>query len=216
MFICAFALFQGNAAAVQKQLGNSLADAPFMKALKSSKYFLVMRNSTVDLYERGWCICEIIYASQLGFFDEKADQVFVAGPDTFAESQISCLDMKTSQIEDKGRIMEALVQMGSYKRIDDLVKQFRTFHAGDTTGRLTRASTSFHLHLDLSGAQCQNVTVQIGAPGSPGTSNEEKAWEMPVPIEVSDRCFPPETWREMEASLEAGLGSSVKSTKTSL
>jgi len=128
MFICAFALFQGSRDEIQAQLSDDIADAPFRVALQAAKYLVVMRNSAVDLYTRAWCVYEIICAKECGFVDERRDQVFIAGPDTFRNSTISCLDMKVSVLEDKCRIMKAILSKYSYKEIDDEIRAFRKFY----------------------------------------------------------------------------------------
>merc|ERR1712107_637353 len=100
MFICAFALFQGDHAVIASQLGDELESAPFIIALRAADYFLVMRNRVQDLYTRGWCICEVLFAQKIGF----VNNILVAGPDTFQGSEISCLDMSTSKKEDKAEL----------------------------------------------------------------------------------------------------------------
>jgi len=141
LWICAFALYQGDSATVQKQLGSDLRLAPFMRALKVSKYFLVMRNSVVDLYERGWCVCEIMFAMEFGFFSEKKSGVFIAGPDTFAQSKISCLDCKTSAIADKQLILLAILRNRRVELIDARIAEFRQFFVGKESNRMAEVGT---------------------------------------------------------------------------
>ena len=51
LWICAFALRQGDAQLLEKQIGTgSMDESPFVKALSHAKMFVVVRNSVIDLY----------------------------------------------------------------------------------------------------------------------------------------------------------------------
>jgi len=92
LWICAFALFQGDAKAIAAQVGagtDSLDDSPFARALSGASMYVVVRNSSVDIYSRIWCVAELLHSKKLGLVPGKA---FVTGPDNFSDLQTSCLD----------------------------------------------------------------------------------------------------------------------------
>ncbi|CAJ1409359.1 unnamed protein product [Effrenium voratum] len=82
LFICAFSLFQGEASDIEAALGQSIPQAPFVKALRSAERYVVVRNRMADLYTRAWCLVEYIYAKKLGFYKDK---VLITGPNKFSE-----------------------------------------------------------------------------------------------------------------------------------
>ena len=57
LWICAFALIQGDHQTLESQLDSPLIDSPFVQALKCASLFVVVRNSKTDLYNRAWCVC---------------------------------------------------------------------------------------------------------------------------------------------------------------
>ena len=57
LWICACALFQGDAKAIAAQVGtreDSMEDSAFVRALTKASMYVVVRNSSVDLYSRIW------------------------------------------------------------------------------------------------------------------------------------------------------------------
>ena len=57
LWICAFAIKQGDHQALEMQLDVPLREAPFVQALSCATWFVVVRNSRTDLYNRAWCVC---------------------------------------------------------------------------------------------------------------------------------------------------------------
>merc|ERR1740124_1909538 len=95
LWICAFGLLQGNFEEIKSQLGTgrgALDQSPFVKALKGASNYLVVRNCTTDLCARIWCILEFVYAKE---FELIPDKTIVTGPDTFADTNISCYDAES-------------------------------------------------------------------------------------------------------------------------
>ena len=82
LFICAFALFQGEASDVAQALGQTIVDAPFVQALRSAETSLIVRNSKEDLYTRAWCLVELIFAKKFGFYGTK--RVLITGPNDYS------------------------------------------------------------------------------------------------------------------------------------
>lgn len=127
LWICAFALMQGDAQLIEKQLGTateSLDDSPFVRALAKAKTFVIVRNSAIDLYSRIWCICELLHGKKLGLVPGKA---FVTGPDDFSDNTTSCLDAKASNPKDRDKILRVLLTEFDREEIDSFVHQFRAF-----------------------------------------------------------------------------------------
>merc|ERR1712048_1429028 len=86
-------------------LGEHIEDAPFVKTLRVASHFLVVRNSVVDLYKRGWCLIEFLYARKYGLYRQN---VRVTGPDTFASSTSSAMDADASVKSDRVKILRAI------------------------------------------------------------------------------------------------------------
>ena len=60
LWICAFALVQGENEIVSKQIGSSdrpLEESPFVQAIQSASTYCVVRNSNMDIFSRIWCVC---------------------------------------------------------------------------------------------------------------------------------------------------------------
>lgn len=128
LWICAFALVQGNTNNIENQLNMALDQSPFVRALKSADNFLIVRNSTTDLYSRIWCICEIMYARKYDFIPKKTQ---IAGPDCFTDEAISCLDAKSFSPEDKEKILRVLLEKDEDRaEIDKYIKKFRSYDSG--------------------------------------------------------------------------------------
>jgi len=124
LWICAFALFQGNEKEVEQQLEQPLSEAPFVRALSQASTFLVVQNSTVDLYSRIWCVCELVLAKK---FNLVPDKTLVVGPDEFSNCMTSVEKAQSFCQRDRERILQYLLELhGSYKEIDDIVSKFRT------------------------------------------------------------------------------------------
>ena len=124
-WICAFSLLQGNFAEIQAQLGLSdtpLHESPFVRALKSADKYLVVRNRNTDLCERIWVICEFMYAREFNFIPSKT---IIKGPNYFEHTTISCLDAKSSNKEDKAKILKVLLNEHSYAEIDEFIASIK-------------------------------------------------------------------------------------------
>lgn len=126
LWICAFALIQGNNVTnIKAQIGTDdrgIESSPFVLALKAAKKFVVVRNYTTDLYSRIWCVCELIYAKKLGFVP---NSTFVTGPDRFSKLHTSCFDAQATNTDDRAKILRVLLEEHDYKEIDAFVSQFR-------------------------------------------------------------------------------------------
>ena len=127
LWICAFALQQGDAQLIEQQVGtanNTLDDSPFVRALSKAQMFVIVRNSAVDLYSRIWCICELLHGKKMGLVPSKA---FVTGPDEFSDLTTSCLDAKASNPKDRDKILRVLLTEFDREEIDSFVHQFRAY-----------------------------------------------------------------------------------------
>eukprot|EP00035_Acanthoeca_spectabilis_P029759 m.475377 g.475377 ORF g.475377 m.475377 type:complete len:1000 (+) comp38190_c0_seq1:794-3793(+) len=93
LWICTFALMQSDDPdIIMKQIGPPeapLTDAPFIRAMQQVHEFLVVRNSSVDVYSRLWCVCEVFFAHEYGLVPGRAK---VAGSSAFSGSITSCLE----------------------------------------------------------------------------------------------------------------------------
>jgi len=130
LFICAFTIFQGDFDDVSGALGENIEDAPFVKSLRTASHFLVVRNSAVDLYKRGWCLIEFLYARKYGLYPEN---VRVTGPHTFATSTSSVMDADASVKTDRVKILKAIMKEGDIQTVDEQIAGFRAFQL-DSTG----------------------------------------------------------------------------------
>ena len=124
LWICAFALQQGDPSVVQEQIEVPLQESPFVLALRAASWFVVVRNSKTDLYSRIWCVCELMFAREFGF--TTAHKTMVIGPDKFQHLRTSCLHAEAFDPGDKKRILQAIQKgPGSLEAIDKLVLQYR-------------------------------------------------------------------------------------------
>lgn len=126
LWICAFALFQGTKEDIAEQISGKeafkLSDSPFVRALRNANEFLVIRNSSVDLYSRIWCVCELLYAWEFKFVP---DNTKVAGPDSFRDESTSIKDAKAFDQNDRDRILGYLMQEHGCEEIDNIVAEIR-------------------------------------------------------------------------------------------
>merc|ERR1711935_71337 len=138
LWICAFALMQGNPEDIATQLGTdetALDQSPFVRALKEADTYLIVRNRKRDLCSRIWCIAEFMFAKKHGFIPNKT---LVTGPDTFAGVTTTCLDAGSFDPDDKAKILKELLTEHSYKQIDKYMNQFREFGTlGSTASKKT-------------------------------------------------------------------------------
>lgn len=128
LWICAFALVQGDRQLLENQVSGAatLAESPFVQALAQAKQFVVVRNSRSDLYSRIWCVCELLFATSFALVP---NQTYVTGPDVFANCKTSCLDAQSTEPHDKARILKYLLNQHQYQEIDQMVHVFRTQQA---------------------------------------------------------------------------------------
>ena len=115
LWICAFALIQGDHQLIEQQVGgkdSSLDASPFVNALEHASQFVVVRNSKTDLYSRIWCVCELIFAKAFGLVPHKTH---VTGPDQFSQLKTSCLDAQSTEPKDKYRILKFLLNEHLHK-----------------------------------------------------------------------------------------------------
>lgn len=126
LFICAFSLFQGDVSDIEQALGQSIPQAPFVKALRSAERYVVVRNRMEDLYTRAWCLVEYIYAKKFGFYKDK---VLITGPNDFSDSQTTCTQIRASNEEDRLKIFKFIMDEGGPSVIDPQISEFRAFDA---------------------------------------------------------------------------------------
>lgn len=131
---------------ITAQVGNNdtpLEDAPFVQALKCASTFLVVRNRNMDLYDRAWCICELIVANDRGLCP---DRTRVTGPSCFADHQSSCLAAKCSSKSDHVKILSHLIgndnNVKRIERVDEQIAAFRQFAASAATLASTSSAAS--------------------------------------------------------------------------
>jgi len=144
LWICAFALRQGNTEEIKTQLGTGemkLDQSPFVRALQASNDYLIVRNSNKDLCSRMWCICEFYYANQLELIPDKTH---ITGPDTFADSKTSCEEAESFDPNDREKIMAELRKENSVAQIDELLKQFRGFGTSNKIGSEVTTSETYY------------------------------------------------------------------------
>jgi len=127
LFICAFSLFQGDVSDIEQALGQSIPQAPFVKALRSAERYVVVRNRMEDLYTRAWCLVEYIYAKKFGFYKDK---VLITGPNQFSASTTTCTQIKASNDDDRLKIFKFIMDEGGPPVIDPQICEFRAFDAG--------------------------------------------------------------------------------------
>lgn len=133
LWICAFALIQGDFNIVRESMMMPLIDSPFIRALEEATWFVVVRNSKRDLYSRLWCVCELLFAKQFGFTTGKNGEddtsikhsTMVIGPDVFSKLTTSCIHAKATDEDDARRILELLETEHTVEEVDALVKQYR-------------------------------------------------------------------------------------------
>eukprot|EP00038_Savillea_parva_P008111 m.174846 g.174846 ORF g.174846 m.174846 type:complete len:284 (+) comp13880_c0_seq1:133-984(+) len=118
VWICTFALRQD--VNVADQIGHDIATVPFVQALRAANTMLVVRSKNKDLYTRMWCVCELVFAIKVC----KVDSVRVCGPNTFAESTVSCTEAQCRPA-DKERIMKVLLEHSSVKEMDAVIGDLR-------------------------------------------------------------------------------------------
>lgn len=126
LFICAFSLFQGDVSDIEQALGQSIPQAPFVKALRSAERYVVVRNRMEDLYTRAWCLVEYIYAKKFGFYKDK---VLITGPNDFSDSHTTCTQIRASNEEDRLKIFKFIMDEGGPSVIDPQISEFRAFDA---------------------------------------------------------------------------------------
>lgn len=120
LWICSLAIFQSkNKALVKEQIGADLMDAPFDKALRRAKEVLVVRNNTIDNYQRAWCVYEIFRARQLAL------KITITGPDTFKGGSVDILSCKASDPNDEKQIKDAITNAGLEKTLNALVTEIK-------------------------------------------------------------------------------------------
>lgn len=126
LWICAFALLQGNnEKIIAEQLGSkeeALQEGPFVHAIQAASTFCIVRNSNTDVYSRAWCVCELMFAKFYGLYPSKTQ---VTGPDVFATNQTSVLDAQAFK-GDRARILKVLLNKFDQEEIDKMVQQLRT------------------------------------------------------------------------------------------
>ena len=121
LWICAFALPQCHGSTLQGMIGKNLKKTPFVRALRAATWFVVVRNSNKDIYNRIWCVCELMFAR---YYDKPT---LITGPNTHSSDSTSCQYAQFSFEEDAIRIKEELLLMyGTYEDVDKLVLQYRS------------------------------------------------------------------------------------------
>jgi len=133
IWICAFALLQGDYKKIKDQVqgDGNLETSPFVLALKEADFFVVLRNSNTDLYTRIWCVCELLFAMKFGLVPNRT---LITGPETFANTETTCLEAESSVVEDKVQILEYLELNYGAEDVDEKIREFRKMKLRTTTG----------------------------------------------------------------------------------
>merc|ERR1740136_264081 len=142
LWICAFGLLQGNFDKIKSQLGTgqgALDQSPFVRGLRGASNYLVVRNCTTDLCARIWCILEFVYANE---FKLIPDRTIVTGPDTFADTNISCCDAEAFDPSDKEKILKELTKKSSVDEINEGIEEFRAFGSSKKMAETDMKTTS--------------------------------------------------------------------------
>jgi len=120
LWICCFALFQNpQYEVVKKQVGTDLMDAPFEKALRFAREFLVVRNAECDMYTRAWCVFEIFRARQLDL------KITVTGPDKFTKENVDILSCRATDTDDEAMIKGAIVDANEVDELNQVVTEIK-------------------------------------------------------------------------------------------
>jgi hypothetical protein len=120
LWICCFALFQNpQYEVVKKQVGTDLMDAPFEKALRFAREFLVVRNAECDMYTRAWCVFEIFRARQLDL------KITVTGPDKFTNENVDILSCKATDADDEDMIKGAIEDANEVDELNKVVSEIK-------------------------------------------------------------------------------------------
>jgi len=120
LWICCFALLQNpHYEVVKKQVGTDLMDAPFEKALRFAREFLVVRNAECDMYTRAWCVFEIFRARQLGL------KITVTGPDKFTKENVDILSCRATDADDEDLIKGAIVDANEVDELNQVVSEIK-------------------------------------------------------------------------------------------
>ncbi|CAE8616503.1 unnamed protein product, partial [Polarella glacialis] len=132
LWICATALIQSTdptTVSLQIGAGVSPSEAPFTKALAKAQKLLIVRNATVDLYERIWCCWEFFLAYQQGML-HRPGAVMVVGPSMFVTGtrEVDITSALSSNLEDKHKILEHISRTASYKEINDKLAYIKFFN----------------------------------------------------------------------------------------
>ncbi|CAE8591998.1 unnamed protein product [Polarella glacialis] len=132
LWICATALLQSTdptTVSLQIGAGVSPSEAPFTKALAKAEKLLIVRNATVDLYERIWCCWEFFLAYQQGMI-HRPGAVMVNGPSMFGTGtkEVDVTSARSSNIEDKRKILEHISKTASYQVINDKLTEIKFFN----------------------------------------------------------------------------------------
>ncbi len=139
LWICSFALVQSDdARVIESQLGNELDHAPFIQALRHASCFLVVRNRNTDLYDRAWCICELVEAIDLGLCPKKT---IVTGPNAFSGKQSSCLHAKCRKMSDHVKILHHLIgnnDTARIEKVDGQISMFRKFESSKAQQEMSK------------------------------------------------------------------------------
>jgi hypothetical protein len=163
VWICAFALPQGNYQLLQEQSKVPMEESPFVRALRRATWFVVVRNSQVDLYSRAWCVAELYFAHQFGFtMNKRNSKTLVIGPDNFSHLRTSCVNAQASDPRDKYKIIRALLQdQGNLKAIDELVLQYRK-HGTQRTNTPSVTTRDYFLWIFLLGIVLASIWLVYG------------------------------------------------------
>jgi len=127
LWICSLALIQSRDPAViasQVGTGDDPFSAPFSKALAEADKILIVRNSTVNLYDRIWCCWELYIAHRLQLTD-KPGGVIVTGPRSSDSAiKIDIASARSFSMEDKRMILQHVLRSAeSYEAINSLLTE---------------------------------------------------------------------------------------------
>jgi len=176
LWICACALFQGDSNAIAAQIAmdnDSLESTPFVQALSKASSYVVVRNSTVDVYSQIWCVAELLHSKNLGLIPDRA---FVTGPDNFSALNTSCLDAQAFDPDDRDKMLRALLNNHASKEIDEIIHQFRVYEPP----RKTKPRGFRRIALGVASAVIVTTVILAGALAGLNNSKAESPTTSPT------------------------------------
>jgi len=124
LYICAFAIYQGNDEDIEAALDTPIEACPFVKAMKCATTFAIVKTDEVDLWSRGWCWVEAFYARK---FRLLPDHVLVHGSKKWASSKKGAVDFECFKTKDKRKILRFVTSLpdSEMDEIEEHINQLR-------------------------------------------------------------------------------------------